>query len=275
MPDSPWQEFWYHLLHPPHNIIVTEEGGALGGWFGARQPGALASQPECVAAGGDEGLVCWRLGAAAAPCMKTSVPSHARSLCAGLPRPWLTVSPDNRGHQFADVALELQQDEALTRRVGEAGTALVRDSLEPAQVQASRVRRLLVRRPSPCLSAAAGSSRQQALGARLASSCHPRLPLPHGWLGCPSLLTPCLPAAAPRAAQAYWQLLLQQYRALQNYNASLHPDVVPLERSILVPEVGEGFQAAASGNVTRCMLSVCYAGRVLCCSGTQWRPTLM
>lgn len=38
--------------------------------------------------------------------------------------------------------------------------------------------------------------------------------------------------------QAYWQLLLSEYRRLQTFNASLHPDAVPLERSILVPEVG-------------------------------------
>ena len=43
--------------------------------------------------------------------------------------------------------------------------------------------------------------------------------------------------------QAYWQLLLRRYRQLQNHSASLHPDAVPLEQSILLP------QASRSGGL--------------------------
>lgn len=45
-------------------------------------------------------------------------------------------------------------------------------------------------------------------------------------------------ALAPHRVQAYWRRLLQRYWELQAFNATrVHPDAVPLERSILVPEV--------------------------------------
>lgn len=49
---------------------------------------------------------------------------------------------------------------------------------------------------------------------------------------------------APPMVQAYWRRLLSEYRRLQRYAASLHPDAVPLERAILVPEVGGACERA-------------------------------
>ena len=46
------------------------------------------------------------------------------------------VSLDNRGHHFADVAEELQQDDSLARHLGEAAAKLVEGSLTPGLVQA-------------------------------------------------------------------------------------------------------------------------------------------
>lgn len=79
----------------------------------------------------------------------------------------------NRGHQLADVAQELQENDGLARRLGKAAAALALDAL------------------------------------------------------------------APHRVQAYWRLLLRCYHELQTFNATEpHPDAVPLEQSILLPQAG-------------------------------------
>jgi hypothetical protein len=77
----------------------------------------------------------------------------------------------------------------------------------------------------------------------LASRQHKAPPCHHTGLRAtllPALAVPSSPQLSLTVrfhAQAYWQLLLREYRALQAYNASLHPDAVPLEESILLPQL--------------------------------------
>ncbi|KAL4856364.1 O-glucosyltransferase rumi [Chlorella vulgaris] len=47
---------------------------------------------------------------------------------------------------------------------------------------------------------------------------------------------------SPRMVQAYWRHLMHSYRSLQEYNATLHPDALPLEQSILLPWVIGGWE---------------------------------
>lgn len=139
----------------------------------------------------------------------------------------------NRGHHLAEAAEELQADDTLARRLGEAGAALVARSLAPPMVQV-RWRGHERGLGPPVMPRKAGLP---SLGPCLPTRC------------CASRQPPTQPPALPPMlpCQEYWRRLLQRYRRLQDFGASHpHPDAVPLEESVLVPQVGGGRQSAVA-----------------------------
>lgn len=106
-----------------------------------------------------------------------------------------TVTLANRGHHFAEAAAELKQDDGLTRRVGAGGAALVANILAPHVVQVGAQQWVKVAHGWPAMDLPQAPANQH-LTCLAAATMSPQ---------------PC----ARLAVQAYWQLLLFEYRKLQ------------------------------------------------------------
>ena len=161
MPASPWQEFWYHLLRHTENMLVVEQGeraalpchvwlagGRAGRRAGGRAGSALWDSPMQSPPEPSSRAICkccpalrHRMPTACAVSLGSrghhTAASPPLTRCVCCPASHLSVSLDNRGHHFADVAEELQQDDGLAKHLGEAAAKLVEGSLTPALVQAS------------------------------------------------------------------------------------------------------------------------------------------